>query len=171
MFKHRRLSLAPLQQHSVALISLVVAVLALTLNSDRADRTEHQRNVRDASFAILYELNQLQLLIDQAHYGASFSTGISTQSTAVPLYANPIAGWAMINYMRDLSMVVPATVEGAALQNSLTELFERWRVHVDNLGKLLSPEQKVSSLEANRTLSEHITTVRGDVKQVLISLD
>ena len=57
-----------LRQHMLSIISLVVALNALSYNTYRNELTEVYRNIRYADFELLKELSQLQLLIDYAHY-------------------------------------------------------------------------------------------------------
>lgn len=153
MLKRRRYArlFAQLSQHSVALISLLVAILALTLNTERANTSEHQRTTRDASFRVLAELSQLQLLVDEAHYGNSEQR------------RQPISGWARVNYMRDLAMLIPEPVP-----KSLESLHGTWQEQVGPLGDKTNPE---ASLQANRAISAHLRGARASVKQVLSQLD
>jgi len=144
----------------VALISLVVAIVALTFNTERANRTEFQRNIRDASFTMLRELHQLQLLVDQAHYGWAVS------ERAMPV--NPIAGWVQVNYMDDLSEVIPPPVPQAA-----DKLHAIWEANVNRLGvhQHSSETQKAASLESNGAISQQIAATRQAINQVLRSLE
>jgi hypothetical protein len=153
MLKRRRFArlFSQLEQHSVALISLLVAVLALTLNTERANTSEHQRTTRDASFRVLTELSQLQLLIDEAHYGAP------------ERQAQPIIGWARVNYMRDLAMLIPEPVP-----RELEALYLTWQQKVGQLGVLADVE---TSLQANVAISHNVRRARASVKQVLVQLD
>ena len=48
-----------LKQHSVALISLVIALSSLGYNTWRNETTEEQRNIRHASFRVLECLGDL----------------------------------------------------------------------------------------------------------------
>lgn len=149
-----------LQANLVAIISLVVAVTAINISTMRANVSEDQHNIRDASFRVLSELSQLQLLIDNSHYGVV--QGISEQHQATDLKAaNPIEGWARVNYMRDLAVVIPSPVP-----DSLEALFNVWSSEFDDLGS----EDREASLAANKAISTQITLARNDVKSVLISL-
>jgi|GEM_PF-2077215 len=153
MLKRRRFArlFSQLTQHSVALISLLVAVLALTLNTERANTSEHQRTTRDASFRVLFELSQLQLLVDEAHYGSAEQR------------RQPISGWARVNYMRDLATLIPEPAPEA-----LESLYVTWGQQVGRLGELADPE---ASLQANVAISDGVQRARVSVKRVLIELD
>ena len=49
-----------IHRNLLSIISLVVALTALGYNTYRNELTEHNRNIRSASFIILQELSQLQ---------------------------------------------------------------------------------------------------------------
>ena len=57
-----------LRNNSISIISLIIAITALSYNTYRNELTEVNRNKRSAGFEVLKELNQLQLLIDYSHY-------------------------------------------------------------------------------------------------------
>jgi len=153
MLKRRRFArlFSQLEQHSVALISLLVAVMALTVSTERANTSEYQRTTRDASFRVLTELSQLQLLTDEAHYGSPEQR------------RQPISGWARVSYMRDLATLIPEPVP-----RELEALYLTWQQQVDQLGVLTDVE---ASLRANVAISHNVRRARASVKQVLIQLD
>lgn len=136
----------------VAVISLCVAISALVISVERANRSEYQHNIRDASFRVLAELSQLQLLVDNAHYGR--------------VDVNPIAGWARVNYMRDLAAVIPEPVP-----SSIEQLFESWQGQVEYLGVRQSEEERSSSLKANEQISSNISKTRNAIRETLLSLE
>jgi len=144
-----------IQANLVAIISLVIAVSALNINTMRANVSEHQHNIRDASFRILSELSQLQLLIDNSHYGQRLA------DDGVSIRTNPIEGWARINYMRDLAVVVPAPGP-----ESLESLYLVWSAEVE----ALADNEAAKSLRANKAISQKISLARGDIKTVLGAL-
>jgi len=53
-----------IRSNSVALISLSVALIALSYNTWRNETTESQRNIRQASFRVLESLGDLQEVAD-----------------------------------------------------------------------------------------------------------
>jgi len=87
-----------IRNNSLAIISLVVAIIALSYNTYRNELTEVNRNIRNAGFEVLKELNQLQLLVNYSHYDKSKEHG------------NPIQGWAHISYIQDMSQLISTTV-------------------------------------------------------------
>lgn len=147
--------LKQLQANLLAIVGLVVAIIALNVNTMRADVSEHQRNVRDASFRILEQLSHLQLLVDNSHYG------LRAAPDSTPLKINPIEGWARVNYARDLAVVVPAPGPQA-----LESLHHIWSADVHALGG----DDERLSLKANEAISAQIGIARDEIKSVLISL-
>jgi hypothetical protein len=102
------------QRHSVALISLAVALLGLSYNTWRNETTESHRNVRQAAFVMLEELGELQQVVDQRFYAGKTSD------------VNRIAGWGKVALLRDISMLVsPASSRQAA------QLFDTWQTQLE----------------------------------------
>jgi len=128
----------------LAIISLVIALTALGYNTYRNELTEHNRNIRSASFIILQELIQLQLIADHAHYSKNRERG------------DPIDGWSRVLYMRDMSQLVSPEV--MADTESLIDVWEsNW-----------------SSLEKDEAANERITaainTLRDEVRATIKTL-
>ena len=57
-----------LRRNAVALISLVVAITALTYNTWRNEKSEDNRNHHQAAFEILLKLNELQQVVFHHRY-------------------------------------------------------------------------------------------------------
>ncbi len=129
----------------LSIISLVVALTALGYNTYRNELTEHNRNIRSASFIILQELSQLQLIADHAHYEKNDAKG------------NPIDGWGRVLYMRDLSQLVSPEVMAGT--EHLIEVWGR------NWSKLESEEA------ANERITDAINALRDEVRVTITSLD
>ena len=88
----------------MALISLVVALSSLGYNTWRNERTEHNRNVRTATFELLGKLAELERVVYLAQYDRDAAAG------------NPRTGWTYVLLIRDLAQVMPAPVPGRAAQ-------------------------------------------------------
>lgn len=101
---------AALRRHAVALISLCVALSGLGYNTWRNETTEAQRNIRQAAFAMLEQLGELQQVVDQRYYAGRTSD------------LNRIAGWGKAALVRDLGMLVSDTASQQASQ-----LFAVWQ--------------------------------------------
>jgi len=107
-----------LRNNAVALISLVVAIGSLGYNTWRNERTEHNRNVRTATFELLNKLAELERVVYLAQYDRDASGG------------NPRVGWTYVLVIRDLADVVPAPVPAQAAQ-----LQKIWGENWEGLGK------------------------------------
>ncbi len=57
-----------MRQHSVALISLVIALSSLAYNTWRNEQTEANRNVRAAGIELLLKLGELDRVVFFSHY-------------------------------------------------------------------------------------------------------
>ncbi len=115
------------RNHLLAIISLVVAISALSYNTYRNELTELNRNKRHAGFELLKELNELQLLVDYAHYDKDSEQG------------NPITGWGHVMYVKDMSHLVSASVVEDA----------------DKLGEIWAEEWE--SVHESKASNQHIT--------------
>ncbi len=105
------------QIHSnlVAIISLVVALVGLGYNTWREKVIEENRSIRVASFEVLKNLGELQLVVDYAHYQKNKQLG------------NPITGWGRVLLIKDLARVIPepATQSAEILYHTWGEEFEK----------------------------------------------
>lgn len=107
-----------LRNNAVALISLAVALTSLAYNTWRNERTEHNRNVRTATFEILTKLAELERVVFLAQYDHDASGG------------SPRTGWTYVLVIRDLSAVVPGSVPQRAAQ-----LQQAWSENWEALGR------------------------------------
>ena len=87
-----------LRNNMVAIISLVIALSALGYNTWRNERTERNRNVREAGFELLSEIGSLQQIIFYAHFAMGDQRG------------DPRMGWADMLTINDLAALMPADV-------------------------------------------------------------
>lgn len=90
----------------VAIVSLAVALTALGYSTWRNERTEQNRNVREAGFELLSEVGQLQELVLYAHF------------TQGDMRGDLRMGWADTLNVQDLAALMPAEVrrDAAALR-------------------------------------------------------
>ena len=107
-----------LRSNAVALISLVVALSSLSYNTWRNERTEHNRNVRTATFELLSKLAELERVVFLAQYDHDASGG------------NPRTGWTYVLVIRDLAALVPAPVPARA-----ADLQKVWAEDWQGLGR------------------------------------
>ncbi len=85
-------------QHFVAILSLFIAVVALTYTTWREEVTEHNRNTRVAAFEVLKNLGQLQIIVNQTIYQNK-----KTDSTA-------FLGWGHIAIIGDMGSLLPSPI-------------------------------------------------------------
>lgn len=132
-------------RHSVALISLMIALSSLAYNTWRNEQTEENRNVRTAGIELLLKLGELDRVVFYSHYDRDRERG------------NPRSGWAYALTIRDLGSLLhePAI-------SSSTELIENWQQNWAGLGS--------DDLAASR-ISDSIDRARTDVLAVLADLD
>ena len=107
-----------LRSNAVALISLAVALSSLGYNTWRNERTEHNRNVRTATFEILSKLAELERVVFLAQYDHDATSG------------SPRTGWTYVLVIRDLSSVAPPPVAARS-----AELQKAWAQNWEGLGK------------------------------------
>ena len=132
-------------RHSVALISLIVALSSLAYNTWRNEQTEENRNIRTAGIELLLKLGELDRVVFYSHYDHDQERG------------NPRSGWAYALTIRDLGSIMHEPAN-----SSSTELIEIWNQNWSGLG---SDDLAASSI------SNSIDQTRSDVLLVLAKLD
>ena len=132
-------------RHSVALISLVVALSSLAYNTWRNEQTEENRNIRTARIELLLKLGELDRVVFYSHYDQDQDRG------------SPRSGWAYALIIRDLGSIMLEPASGSS-----TELIEIWQQNWSGLG---SDDLAASSI------SDSIDRTRTDVLAVLAGLD
>lgn len=85
-----------LLKHSIAIVSLVTAIVGLSYNSWQANQNEVNQNMRIAAFEVLKNLGELQTVVNYAHFAEDETRG------------NPIEGWKHVTMVRDLSHLLKA---------------------------------------------------------------
>lgn len=105
-----------LHDNAVAIISLVVAIIALVLNTWRLEQTERNRNVRQAGFEILKNLGELQAAINANLYQPNASK------------EPPLQGWTYIAMMSDVVVLMPQPVS-----EDLNQLIAVWSNNWKNI--------------------------------------
>ncbi len=134
-----------IRQHSVALISLAIALGSLGYNTWRNEKTEENRNIRTAGIELLMKLGDLDRVVFFSHYDKDMVRG------------NPRSGWTYVLTIRDLAALTDEPAIGSSVE--LTAVWsERWA----DLGK---------DNESVARISASIDQLRGDVLKVLEELD
>jgi len=134
-----------LRRNTVALISLVVALVGLTYNTWRNELTEHNRNLRAAGFEMILTVGELQQIVFFSHYDQDQYRG------------NPRAGWTRVLLLDDLSEIMPDHVEVAT-----DDLRATWDEDWAALG---------SKAEAETRITAAIDRVRDETLEALADLD
>ncbi len=132
-------------RHSVALISLLIALSSLAYNTWRNEQTEENRNVRVAGVEVLLKLGELERVVFYSHYDRDRERG------------NPRSGWAYVLTIRDL-----ASLMHEPARSSSRLLIEAWQKNWSGLG---------SDDRAASDISGGIDQARNDVLAVLAALD
>ncbi|MCK5360112.1 MAG: hypothetical protein KAJ95_05765 [Gammaproteobacteria bacterium] len=130
-----------IQRNLLAIISLTVAISALSYNTWRNETTEVNRNIRTASFEVLVQLGKLQIITDHAHYGKDKQMG------------NPITGWGHVTMVEDLSFLMPEPLPEMA-----TDLKAVWQKNWEAMNR-----DKASAMK----ITESISSMRAEVKAQL----
>ncbi|MBV8782938.1 MAG: hypothetical protein JOZ67_02000 [Gammaproteobacteria bacterium] len=107
-----------LRNNAVALVSLVIALSSLGYNTWRNERTEHNRNVRTATFELLMRLADLERVVFLAQYEHDAHGG------------SPRTGWTYVLAIRDLAVLAPPPVPQRAEQLQRT-----WGENWEALGR------------------------------------
>lgn len=133
-----------LKRNFVAVLSLLVAVTALSYNTWRNERTERNRNVRVAAFEILKTIGELQLIVDYAHFRKNDRLGDTT------------IGWGKVLFIKDLAELTPQPIP-----EDVERLLTAWR---ENWEKLTNDN------ESAQRVSEELYQVRRDALNAIAQL-
>ncbi len=134
-----------IRSHSVALVSLAVALSSLAYNTWRNEKTEANRNVRVAGIELLLRLGDLERIVFFSHYDPDKSRG------------NPREGWSYALTIRDLGAL---TAEPAI--SSSSNLVTAWEHNWAGLG---------SDDDSAGHISTSIDRLRDDLRTVLSELE
>ena len=147
MKKKNRFSLInQLKGNSIAIISLVVALSSLSYNTWRNEKSEENRNQRQAAFEILLKLNELQQVVFYSFYEKD------TENRG-----NPRLGWAYILTIRDLSMILKSPLPEQA--QSLLQIWEQnW-------------EALTEDVTAKNAIEQGMDAYRSSILKLLDSLE
>jgi hypothetical protein len=127
---------AQIKNNTLAIISLIIAIIALSYNTWRNEHSEKNRNTRTAAFEVLRELGDLQFVINYSYYQHDSSMGI------------PYLGWGHIAFINDLGQLLPTPIPGKV--KVLTEVWENnWeKVKTDDAASAKISKEIDSSRES-----------------------
>lgn len=129
--------------HSVAIISLLTAIVGVSFNIVQTRWIEENATKRDATFESLLALGELQEIVHFAHFKGDFEAG------------DPIAGWSRVLMVNDLAMLLQP--ENSEHCRNLKVV---WQAHFDSL----------ETAESEKAVSDAISLAREEVLEVLQTL-
>jgi hypothetical protein len=114
-----------IRRNSVALISLFIAVFALAYNTWRNERSEDQRNIRQAAFRVLENLGGMQEIVDSRYYYFPFDADKGAESTL------RLRGFGNLAMSHDLMNLMPPPVPTVG-----DVLYTTWLQHFNALEEI-----------------------------------
>jgi len=136
---------AQLSRHSVAIISLTIAIASLSYNTWRNERNEVNNNMRVAAFELLATLSALKELVYLGHYDHDQQRG------------NPRIGWTYVITLGDLGELLPEP-----LPQKVRQLNQVWSDNWEGVGSSQSSVDKIDAA---------IDELRITTLQVIKSID
>ena len=133
-----------IKNHFIAIISLIIAITALTYNTWREEETEKNRTIRLAAFEVLKNLGELQAVVNYAHFETENKMG------------NSITGWGHIALISDLSTLLPPSIP-----QTVSNLTKTWGANYKSLG---------TSDKSVEEISQEIDNSRTSILDVLHQL-
>ncbi|GAA4355854.1 hypothetical protein [Kangiella marina] len=143
-----------LSNNLIAIVSLLVAVAALTYNTWRSSTTEVNRNYRNASFQLIIQLAELQSITNELHFNAPTNNDQTWQRY---FDKSLIEGWGHIALIEDLSPLLSDDFTQEA-----QHLKDTWQQYHRQLGTKPSAEQNITS---------HIQSMRTMTREFISTLD
>lgn len=126
----------------IAIVSLTIAIIALSYTTWREELTEKNRTLRLASFEILKNLGELQIVVNQSFYQSNSTLAI------------PFLGWGNIALISDMSELLPPPIPEATV-----ELVKIWG---KDWNKIKSEEESVARIsnEIDKTRQVVLKTIK-----------
>jgi hypothetical protein len=133
-----------MQNNLLAIISLVMAIAALSYNSWRNEQSEENRNYRAAGFEIMREAAKLQLIVDTATYSPN------------PSKKDAIQGWVSVNLILSLSQLMSNDIEKKAVL-----LKQSWTSNWSSLykGELANQQITIVNSALVKTVRAHLISL------------
>lgn len=122
-----------LRNNTVAIVSLAVALGALGYSTWRNERTEQNRNVREAGFELLAEVGSLQQLVFYAHFTRGDSRGDLRMGWADTLNIQDLAALMPAEVGRDAALLRQAWQDGAGGLGASDDDFREIDAAIDRL--------------------------------------
>lgn len=138
--------LATIKSQLLSILSVFIAISALSYNSWRNEVTEKNRNIRAAGFEMIKQLAELQVLTDHMTYDQDKARN------------DPIKGWSIVLALEDLGSFVSDDT-----QHKTGNLKSTWAKEIGNIAS-------ASGEEANKAISHQIFALRDSVRRSLRAL-
>jgi hypothetical protein len=138
------LSSYPLFQFT-ALFSLLFALVGFSYNVWRMEVTEYNANIRDASFEMLLQLSELELIIYSGHYDKDFIAG------------SPRKAWVKVRLIKDLSQIT-----NARMQLATDKLHQDWQKNWHTF---------IQDNQSTELIIKSIDETRSEVRLLLATLE
>ena len=142
-----------LRRHSVALISLTVAVVSLAYNTWRNETSELHRNWRQAAFEVVVEVNDLQQITLYRRY---FHGREEHPFLPVRHAETWVTGWGKAASIRDLTSVLPEPLPASGVA-----LHKTWSASIGQLDQ---------GGEAARKAERDMLEALDDTRQATLTL-
>ena len=155
--RHSNSIKSQLKRHSVALVSLLIALASLGYNTWRNETSELHRNWRQAAFQITVELNELQQIVLYRRY---FHGRQEHPFTPLQDAETWIAGWGKVASIRDLSSLLPEPLPDTGLS-----LHSTWEKHAGALD-----DDDETAAKAESAMLEAIDESRQDILRLIDQL-
>ena len=140
-----------LRRHSVALISLTVAIVSLAYNTWRNEQSETNRNIRTVGVEAYLKVGELERSLLFSAYGNDNMSDYLKN------------GWAAALAARDLGMLLPEPARSATLN-----LFEAWNTGSLELAEASSQRERDS---VAGPINASIDSTKAAVLEVVARLD
>jgi len=137
--------LRQLKDHFIAVLSLIIAIVALSYTTWREEVTERNRNIRVAAFEVLKNLGELQVVVNLAAYPQQ------------NLPYNPLLAWGHVALISDMGSLLPKPIP-----EKTHKLVEAWGETWQNLTSDEQAQDRITKeIDANReAVLEVIHTLR-----------
>jgi hypothetical protein len=133
--------LQQLRLNTVALISLITAIVGISYNTWRDQQNEINDNMRKAAFEVLTDLGELQTIVNYAHFQHDSTRG------------DPIEGWKHVVMVRDLGHLLTPDAAKAA-----DDLYKNWQENWEGLGADKQTELMISA-QITKTRKTVLSTI------------
>lgn len=146
---------AQFKRHSVALVSLLVALSSLAYNTWRNETSELHRNWRQGAFQVMTDVSQVRRIILYRRY---FHGRQDHPLTPLQHAETWVAGWTRVAAVRDLTSILPDPLPAHG-----EDLHEAWEAHAGDL----DAEDAERARKAETILLEEVDELRAAILELI----